>query len=133
MNQIDIEKNSLINTIKYKDNEITSRSMLHSDYEIISNYSNSDLKDKILNINIVDINDSEDNSGYYLLANNPNNFYNSSKFFNTLDNKVYDTISIDNKENNTYIRLTFDINQNYRIISGDGTYSNPYIMEGGAS
>lgn len=119
--------------IKYKDNDITSRSMWYSDYEIISNYSNSDLKDKILNINIVDINDSEDNSGYYLLANNPDNFYNDSKFFYTLDNKVYGTISNDNKENNTYIRLTFDIAENNRIISGDGTYSNPYIMEGGAS
>lgn len=117
--------------INYKGNKITSRSMSKADYDTITAYLDNKLKNKILNI---DIDYNENNlSGYYLLANNPNNFYNGSYFFYTLDNKVYDTISNDNKKNNTYIRLTFDIDNNYRIISGDGTYSNPYIIEGGAS
>lgn len=129
--------------INYKGNEIKSRSMSKADYSIINGYSDNKLKNKILNIDI-DYNESN-LSGYYLLANNPYSGSESYKTYiieNTEPNgeKKHeikgDLINVTNtlsNLSNMYIRLTFDIDNNYRIISGDGTYSNPYIMEGGAS
>lgn len=117
--------------INYKGNEIKSRSMSKADYSIINGYSDNKLKNKILNI---DIDYSGSNlSGYYLLAINPLNYYSGSESYNTKTKVLTNATNTLSNLSNMYIRLTFDINQNYRIISGDGTYSNPYIMEGGAS
>lgn len=132
--------------INYKGNTIPSRSMSKEDYDTITAYSDNKLKNKILNIDI----DYNESSGYYLLAinpNNPKNYYSGSVSYKTyieetesngekkyeIKGEFIDATNTLSNLSNTYIRLTFDINQNYRIISGDGTYSNPYIMEGGAS
>lgn len=109
--------------IKYGDTTIKSRSMSNTDYNVIKGLS---VKDKILNIDI-DANNSGTKNGYYLLAKNP---YSSSGVFNVSNNTYGSSVS---NIDNTFIRLTFDISNNKRILSGDGTFSNPYIMEGGAS
>lgn len=118
-------------SIEYAGKNTFSRSMSKADYNTIIAYSNSELKNKILNI---DIDYSESNlSGYYLLANNPNNYYSDSESYNTKTKALTNETNTLSNLSNMYIRLTFDIAENNRIISGDGTYSNPYIMEGGAS
>lgn len=118
-------------TIKYNGEKTISRSMSKADYNIINNYSNTELKKKVLNI---DIDYSGSNlSGYYLLANNSNNYYSGSESYNTKTKALTNANNTLSNLSNMYIRLTFDIKENHRIISGDGTYSNPYIMEGGAA
>ena len=123
--------------INYAGNKIISRSMSKADYNIINGYSNVELKSKILNIEIIDY-DSSGNKieGYYLLANNPNmpnSNYSGSESYYTKTKTLINASNTLSNLSYMYIRLTFDITNNYRIISGDGTYSNPYIMEGGAS
>lgn len=134
--------------IKYKDNVIPSRSMSKDDYTAIKNIQNDNedkLKNKILNIDI-DYNGSN-LIGYYLLANIRDNYYSGSESYKTyiiektesngeikreIEGEAINATNTLSNLSNMYIRLTFDMEENYRIISGDGTYSNPYIMEGGA-
>ena len=112
--------------IKYKGVNTPSRSMSEDDYNLVNNLPN-DLKKKILEITV---DSNEDKVNYYLLANNSDTNYTGSKVYNTSTNIVS---SFSNEYlDYTYIRLVFYINENLEIITGDGSYSNPYIMEGGA-
>lgn len=105
--------NLFLNDIYVKNGLMTyiSRSMSYDDYNMIkTNYD-------ILN-----------NDNYYLIANNPSNYYSGSYYYDSSSKtlKNYSTSTT------IYLRLSFDILPNTRIIGGNGTLSSPYILEGGA-
>ena len=43
-----------------------------------------------------------------------------------------ESITNDITSDNTFIRLVFEFNNSIKIIGGDGTISNPYLLKGGA-
>lgn len=93
-------------------NTYTSRSMSNDDYNMIN--TNND----ILN-----------NNTYYLIANNPLNYYTGSYYYNSSTKSLIEY----NTSEAIYLRLAFDIESSTRITGGNGTIANPYILEGGAS
>lgn len=132
--------NEILNSVyvKNEQDKITSRSMSMKDYNIITGIGKENIKNIILNSDFD--NDNEHNGEYtvkYLLANNRNNYYRGSKVYNVYlqkpEDKEISSNSSDITEGKIFVRLVFDINSLTKIIGGDGTLSNPYVLEGGAS
>ena len=97
-----------------------------SDYNKISEINNADLKKDIL------VSDFDKNTKYLLLVRE-NNEYSTSKVYDLKTQVVRDIDSSDISSDDTFVRLVFQFNSLTKIIGGDGTLSNPYILEGGAS
>lgn len=119
--------NNIINSIYVKnDNKIIkSRSMTENDYNVINSIGDNKIKDIILKGDF-------NNTSKYLLANNSNNYYSGSKVFDMSLNNVRGINNNDITSDNTFIRLVFEFNNSIKIIGGDGTLSNPYLLKGGA-
>lgn len=135
--------NEILNLVYVKNGQdkITSRSMSMKDYNIITGIENENIKNIILNSDFDDDSEDKEQKGKdtvkYLLANNRNNYYSGSKVYNVYlqkpEDKEISSNSSDITEGKIFVRLVFDINSLTKIIGGDGTLSNPYVLEGGAS
>lgn len=130
--------NEILNLVyvKNEQDKITSRSMSMKDYDIITGIENENIKNIILNSDFDDDSKNKEkgkNSVKYLLANNSKNYYVDSKVYNVYEKTIGDVSSKDIIEDKIFVRLVFDINSLTKIIGGDGTLSNPYVLEGGAS
>ena len=112
--------------IKNYNIKIISKSMSLSDYNKISEINNADLKKDIL------VSDFDKNTKYLLLVRE-NNEDSTSKVYDLKTQVVRDIDSSDISSDDTFVRLVFQFNSLTKIIGGDGTLSNPYILEGGAS
>lgn len=133
--------NEILNLVyvKNEQNKIASRSMSESDYNTIVSEEEGKKLDK--NIKNIILNSDFDNdnehdgkdSVKYLLANNSKNYYVDSKVYNVYLQNVEKISSQDITDDKIFVRLVFDINSLTKIIGGDGTLSNPYVLEGGAS
>lgn len=123
LNSLELLDN-ILNSIYVKNGstKINSRSMTKNDYDLING-----LSDKQVLI-YSDFNDSS----RYLLVNDRNN-YSSSLVFEIKNKSVRAITSNDISDENTFVRLVFEINNSTMIIGGDGTNSNPYILKGGAT
>ncbi len=123
LNSLELLDN-ILNSIYVKNGstKINSRSMTKNDYDLING-----LSDKQVLI-YSDFNDSS----RYLLVNDRNN-YSSSLVFEIKNKSVRAITSNDISDENTFVRLVFEINNSTMIIGGDGTNSNPYILKGGAA
>lgn len=119
--------NNIIDSIYVRNNDkiISSRSMTENDYNIIESITDTKLKDTIIKGDF-------NNTSRYLLANNSDNNYSGSKVYDMSSNTVRDINNDDITSDNTFIRLVFEFNNSLKIIGGDGTLSNPYLLEGGA-
>lgn len=127
--------NEILNSVYVKNGQdkITSRSMSMKDYNIITGIGKENIKNIILNSDFD--NDNERNGEYtvkYLLANSKN-YYDESKVYNVYLEKTEEIKNDDIIGDKIFVRLVFDINSLTKIIGGDGTLSNPYVLEGGAS
>lgn len=130
--------NEILNLVyvKNEQDKITSRSMSMKDYDIITGIENKNIKNILLNSDFDDDSKNKEkgkNSVKYLLANNSKNYYVDSKVYNVYEKTIGDVSSKDIIEDKIFVRLVFDINSLTKIIGGDGTLSNPYVLEGGAS
>ena len=132
--------NEILNSVYVKNGQdkITSRSMSMKDYNIITGIKKENIKNIILNSDFDNDNKHNgENTVKYLLANNRNNYYSGSKVYNVYlqkpEDKEISSNSSDITEGKIFVRLVFDINSLTKIIGGDGTLSNPYVLEGGAS
>lgn len=123
LNSLELLDN-ILNSIYVKNGstKINSRSMTKNDYDLING-----LSDKQVLI-YSDFNDSS----RYLLVNDRNN-YSSSLVFEIKNKSIRAITSNDISDENTFVRLVFEINNSTMIIGGDGTNSNPYILKGGAT
>lgn len=133
--------NEILNSVYVKNGQekIISRSMSENDYNTIVKLDEN-IQKIILNSDFDDDSKGDPkgkNTVKYLLANNRNNYYSNSKVYNVYLQKPEDeeisSDSSDITEGKIFIRLVFDINSLTEIIGGDGTLSNPYVLEGGAS
>ena len=118
---------NIIDSIYVRNNDkiISSRSMTENDYNVIESITDTKLKDTIIKGDF-------NNTSRYLLANNSDNNYSGSKVYDMSSNTVRDINNDDITSDNTFIRLVFEFNNSLKIIGGDGTLSNPYLLEGGA-
>lgn len=112
--------------IKNYNVNIISKSMSLRDYEKINEINNNDLKNEIL------VSDFDKNTKYLLLVRENNN-YSTSKVYDLKTQTVRDINGSDISSNETFVRLVFQFNSLTKIIGGDGTLANPYLLEGGAS
>lgn len=112
--------------IKNYNVKVISKSMSLSDYNIVSEINNVDLKKDIL------VSDFDKNTKYLLLVRE-NNEYSTSKVYDLKTQVVRDINSTDISSDNTFVRLVFQFNSLTKVIGGDGTLANPYLLEGGAS
>lgn len=123
LNSLELLDN-ILNSIYVKNGsaKINSRSMTKNDYDLINGLSDKE------GLIYSDFNDSS----RYLLVNDRNN-YSSSLVFEIKNKYVRAITSNDISDENTFVRLVFEINNSTMIIGGDGTSSNPYILKGGAA
>ena len=112
--------NEILNLVyvKNEQDKIASRSMSMKDYDIITGIENENIKNIILN------SDFDDDS---------KNYYVDSKIYNVYEKTIGDVSPEDIIGDKIFVRLVFDINSLTKIIGGEGTLSNPYVLEGGAS
>lgn len=127
--------NEILNSVyvKNEQDKIISRSMSENDYKTIVKLDEN-IQKIILNSDFD--NDNEHKGEYtvkYLLANNSKNYYDESKVYNVYLEKTEEIKNDDIIGDKIFVRLVFDINSLTKIIGGDGTLSNPYVLEGGAS
>lgn len=131
--------NEILNLVyvKNEQDKIASRSMSMKDYDIIIGIENENIKNIILNSDFDDDSKNKEQEGKdsvkYLLANNSKNYYVDSKIYNVYEKTIGDVSPEDIIGDKIFVRLVFDINSLTKIIGGDGTLSNPYVLEGGAS
>lgn len=133
--------NEILNLVyvKNEQDKIASRSMSESDYNTIVSEEegkklDKNIKNIILNSDFDNDNEHEGkDSVKYLLANNSKNYYVDSKVYNVYLQNVEKISSQDITDDKIFVRLVFDINSLTKIVGGDGTLSNPYVLEGGAS
>ncbi len=123
--------NEILNSVYVKNEQekIISRSMSESDYETVIKLDEN-IKNIILNS---DFDSNKDNPVKYLIANNSNNYYKDSKVYDVYLEKTEEIKNEDITGDKIFVRLVFYINSLTEIIGGDGTLSNPYVLEGGAS
>ena len=128
--------NEILNLVyvKNEQDKITSRSMSMKDYDKIKGIENENIKNIILNSDFDNDNEHEGKASVkYLLANNSKNYYADSKVYNVYLEQPEEIKNDDIIGDKIFVRLVFDINSLTKIIGGDGTLSNPYVLEGGAS
>lgn len=129
--------NEILNLVYVKNGQekIISRSMSESDYNtIVSEKEGEKLDENIQKIILnSDFDNNKDELVKYLLANNKNNYYSGSKVYNVYLQQPEEITNDDITKGIIFVRLVFDINSLTKIIGGDGTLSNPYVLEGGAS
>lgn len=120
--------NQILNSIyiQNKKAQIFSRSMTEADFNTINDLNDTNLKNKILTGDFI-------SGSKYLLANNSDNYYSGSKVFDISTNSIDNIKDSDISSDATFVRLAFEFKITTIIIGGDGTLSNPYILEGGAS
>lgn len=107
--------------------KIMSRSLNTSDFTLINNITDNNVKNSIIF--------SDFSIGTkYLLLNKSN--YNSSNVYEITSSSSGNNRSINSNDltnNNTFIRIVYNLDIDTKIIGGDGIISSPYILEGGAS
>lgn len=120
-------------TLKGKSPEETiSESMSKKDYNFIKEFSNKEYinlestsENSAPKIKIL-VKDKDDNDNVY-------KYYTTNETDENNETNPLNSVTSLAQEAEIYLRLAFNLDKNIKIITGDGTKANPYILEGGAA